>query len=136
MNNSKVLKTILIISGLVIIIIGAAILFVPATFFATNGIMLGNDSSLLSEIRAPGGALLASGIFILAGAFVPRLTLTAVLLSALLYLSYGFSRILSMVVDGIPSEGILIAAVVELGIGLACLFALVKYRGNEYRESP
>ena len=134
MNNSKVLKIILIISGLVIIIIGAAILFVPATFFATNGITLGNDSSLLNEIRAPGGALLASGIFIVAGAFVPRLALTAVLLSTLLYLSYGFSRILSMVVDGIPSEGIVIAAVVELGIGLACLFALLKYHDSRFSE--
>lgn len=96
MKNSKVLKTILIISGLIATGIGGTILFTPATFFATNGIELDGNISLLSEIRAPGGALLASGILIMSGAFVAKLTFTSTLISTMIYLCYGISRILSM----------------------------------------
>ena len=104
MQNSKILKAILFVSGLVATGIGAAILFTPAAFYALNGIRLGNDISLLNEIRAPGGALLAIGLLIMSGAFVTRLTFTATLLAALLYLAYGLSRILSMAIDGMPAN--------------------------------
>lgn len=132
MKNSKVLKTILIISGLIATGIGGAILFTPATFFATNGIELGSNISLLSEIRAPGGALLASGILIMSGAFVAKLTFTSTLIFTMIYLCYGISRILSMAIDGMPAEGLVMATVVEIIIGLVGIFALLKYRENEF----
>lgn len=131
MKNSKVLKTLLIISGLIASGIGAAILFAPVAFYATYGIELGGNFSLLNEIRAPGGALLASGILILAGAFVEKLSFTAVVVSTLLYLSYGLSRVLSIAIDGIPVVELVQAAVLEIVIGLACVFALVRYRENQ-----
>jgi len=131
MKNSKMLKTILIISGLIASGIGAAILFSPVAFYAAYGIELGGNFSLLNEIRAPGGALLASGILIISGAFVDRLAFTAVVVSTLLYLSYGLSRVMSIAIDGMPTEGLVQAAVLEIITGLACIFALVKYRGKQ-----
>ncbi|MCU7919898.1 MAG: hypothetical protein KZQ95_16290 [Candidatus Thiodiazotropha sp. (ex Epidulcina cf. delphinae)] len=56
MKNSKVLKNILFFSGLVASGVGAAILFAPVTFYATHGIAVEADFSLLNEIRASGGA--------------------------------------------------------------------------------
>ena len=132
MKNSKALKTILFISGLIAAGIGAAILFIPVAFHATTGIELGNDTNLLNEIRAPAGALLASGILIITGAFVERLTFTSTVVATLLYLSYGLSRILSMVIDGMPAEELVQVAVLEIIIGLVCVFSLVKYRENIY----
>jgi hypothetical protein len=131
MKNSKVLKTILIISGLIASIIGAAILFIPVDFYAINGIALGSNPNLLNEIRAPGGALLASGILIISGAFIEKLTFSAIVISTSIYLSYGLSRILSISIDGVPAEGLVQATVLELLIGLACAAALIKFRGKQ-----
>lgn len=122
------LKLILVVAGLIGIGVGGAILFVPVAFHATTGIALGNDASLLSEIRAPGGALLVFGILILAGAFVANLRFIAMLVAALLYISYGFSRVLGMIIDGMPDTGLVQVTVLEIVIGLVCCFALVKYR--------
>jgi hypothetical protein len=128
MKNSKVLKTILFISGLIGIGVGGAILFMPITFFATSGIDLSGNVSLLNEIRPSGGALLASGMLILLGVFVAKLTFTSLVLSILLYLSYGISRILSITIDGIPAGILVMVAGLEIVIGLVCVFALIKYR--------
>ena len=128
MKNSNVIKTVLIFSGLISSGIGGAILFNPVAFYATYGIELAGNISLFNEIRAPGGALMASGILIMLGAFVDKLTFTAVVVSTLLYLSYGLSRILSIAIDGMPAEGLVQAAALEIVIGLVCVFVLVKYR--------
>jgi hypothetical protein len=128
MKNSKVLETILFISGLILAAFGAAILLMPVEMAALNGIDLDGQISLLSETRAPGGALLASGILVISGAFIPKLTFTSVVVSALVYLSYGLSRILGMAIDGMPARGLVQATVLEIVTGLVCVFALVKYR--------
>ena len=49
-------RTLLALSGLIAIGIGASILIAPAWFHASNGIELGTDANLLSEVRAPGGS--------------------------------------------------------------------------------
>ncbi len=131
MKDSKVLKAILLISGLMLTVFGAGILLMPVEMAALNGIELGGQISLLSETRSPGGSLLASGILVMSGAFVARLTFTAIVVSALIYLSYGLSRILSMAIDGMPAEGLVQVAVLEIVTGLVCVFALVKYRETE-----
>ena len=131
MKNSKVFKTLLIISGLIVSVIGVAILFSPIAFYASYGIELGSNVSLLNEIRALGGALLACGILIMSGALVDKLAFTAVVLATLLYLSYGLSRVISIAIDGMPVEGIVQVAVLEIIIGLACVFALIKYREKQ-----
>lgn len=127
MQNLKVLKIILFISGLIAAGVGGTILFMPVPFYATNSIELAGNISLLNETRASGGALLASGILIMIGAFFAKLTFTSAVLSTLLYLSYGLSRILSMAIDGVPAEGLVQAAVLEIVIGIVCVFALAKY---------
>jgi hypothetical protein len=126
MNKSKAVKVFLVISGLVLVVIGAGLLFVPETFHASNGIDLGGQVNLLNETRAPGGALLGSGIVILAGVFVASLTFTSAVVSVLIYLSYGISRIYSMLVDGMPSDILVGVMVLEIVIGTVGLYALKK----------
>jgi len=109
------------VSGLLLLAIGGTILLVPHAFYASDGIVLGNDPSLLSEIRAPGGLLAASGLFILTGVIRPTLRSLALVLTVLVYGSFGLSRLLSFSLDGMPSYSLAIATVVELvvaGIGL------------------
>ena len=128
MENSKVLKAILFISGLLLTIIGGAILFVPVAFSARNGIELGDSISLLNDIRASGALMLAGGLLILSGAFISRLRFTATMVSILMFLSLGIGRIVSIVMDGMPAEGLVKATVVEMIIGFVGIFALLNYR--------
>jgi len=130
MKRSKILKGLLIISGLIASTIGAAILFAPVEFYASYGMRL-NDVNLLNELSASGGALLASGMLITLGAFVDKLAFTATIVSALLYLSYGLSRVVSIAMNGVPIEGLVQAAILEIVIGLACVFAFIKYQGKQ-----
>lgn len=127
MENSKLVKVLLVIAGMIGIAIGGALLFDPVAFEASAGISLGENINLLSEVRAPGGALLAGGILILLGAFISKLTHTSVVLASLFYLSYGFSRILSMIIDGVPNTSLVMATVIEIIIGILSISVLFNF---------
>ena len=128
MRDSKVLKTILIVAGVVGMIVGGANLFVPVAFNASSGIDLGENISLMNEMRASGGGLLLSSVVIVMGAFVSRLAFTSTLLATMLYLGYGFSRLVSIMVDGMPSDDLVSVAIFEIFVGLVALFGLWKYQ--------
>ena len=128
MKESNLLRVLLLLSGSIAVVVGLGLLFFPVAFHALSGIALGNDASLLSETRAPGGGLLVTGLLILAGSFMRRLTFTSTVLSASIYLAYGVSRLWSMAVDGLPSANLVQVTVAELVVGVACAFALVRYR--------
>ncbi len=130
MEKSKLVKVLLVVSGITGIGIGGALLFTPVAFEASAGINIGNDINLLSEVRAPGGTLLVAGVLIIIGAFISRMAYTSSLLSSLFYLSYGFSRIFSMVMDGVPSESLVIATIAEIVIGLLSLFVFINFKNG------
>ena len=131
MKNSITQKIILFISGFIAIGIGAAILFFPMDFYAAYNMDLGQDVSLLNEMKASGGVVLALGLLIVAGGFIAKLTYISLLISTIVYLSYGVSRIISMMVDGMPAEGLQQAAALEVIIGLVSLIILATYRPTE-----
>lgn len=116
--------TYLAIAGLLLLAIGGAILLAPHAFHGSNGIVLGDNPNLLSEIRAPGGLLAASGIMILAGAFRVRLRASAVQLTTLVYGSFGLARLVSMTLDGMPSSSIIGATLLELIVAFVGLVIL------------
>lgn len=130
MPNSIALKSLLIIAGLIGAIVGASILFAPIQFHATSGIVLDSNASMMSEVRAPGGALLVGALIVLAGAFVKRLTFIATVLTALLYLSYGLARVFSIIIDGLPDTALLAATGIELIIGSLAGVALIRFLGH------
>ncbi|MBP0018719.1 MAG: DUF4345 domain-containing protein [Cyanobacteria bacterium SBLK] len=134
MQNSIFLKIVLYISGLVAIAIAGFILLSPTDFYATNHIDIGGNPNLLSEIRAPAGALLSFGILMLMGAFIPRLAFTSILLSTVLYLAYGLSRFVGMLVDGLPVDSLIWSAVIEVVLGLVSLFCLWKYQLSQSEQ--
>ena len=63
---TPVQKIALSIAGFTSLGIGAFILAAPHAFYASYGIALGQDPSLLSELRAPGAGLAAFGAVMLA----------------------------------------------------------------------
>jgi hypothetical protein len=132
MEKSKLVKALLIVAGLSGIAIGGALLFQPIAFEASAGIHLENDVNMLSEVRAPGGALLAGGVLIFIGAFIPTLTYTSVLLATLFFLSYGLSRILSMIIDGVPTTSLVMATLAEVIIGILSIAILLRFRKTKF----
>ena len=127
MKNSVTTKIFLAFSGLIAIGIGSGLLFAPVEFEASAGIILGEDINLLSEMRASGGAILATGILIILGVLIPKLAYLSVVLSSLMYLSYGASRIFGMMVDGMPNNSIVAATTAEIIIGLISILVLLKF---------
>ena len=120
----------LVISGLLLLTIGGAILLVPHAFHGGNGIILGDNPNLLSEIRAPGGLLAASGIIILVGASRVRLRASAVQLTTLVYGSFGLARLVSMALDGMPSSTIVGATSLEFVVAFVGLVILWRARAQ------
>ena len=130
-KSSLPLKIFLILSGLIGVVVGLAILLFPVRFYAISGIVLGGNVSLLNEIRAPGGSLIASGSLVLLGGYIKRLTYTSLVVSTLTYLGYGCARMLSMAVDGRPTTDLIIVAVGEIVIGLGGVCLWAKYARAE-----
>jgi len=128
MKQSKMLATLLVINGIVGIAVGWEMLLTPVTMYASLGIHIDGMVNLLSDLRATGGALIVSGLMIVAGAFVSELRFSATIFSCLLYLGYGLSRSLAMLIDGAPANLLVWAAVVEVLLGALSLLALLKYR--------
>lgn len=123
MKTTLFQKAALLVSGLTAVGIGSAILLTPHAFYAAYGIGLGGDPNLLSEIRAPGGALATMGAFILSGLAWPRFVEPCLTLSAGLYLAWGTARLVSVALDGLPDNGLIWATGLELAIGTVCFFA-------------
>lgn len=123
--SARVGRILLALCGLIAAGIGLAILFFPAAFHATHGIDLSPSSglgspSLLSEVRAPGGALVGLGLFMLIGVFSSSLFRPALTVAATVYLSYGGARLLSLGLDGTPDSALIGATILELILGVAC----------------
>ena len=128
MKNSKVLKGILIVLGLLLTVIGLWRLFDPITFFENSGLVLSNDAGLLSEARGAGGVVVGFGIVVLLGAFNQRLSYTSTIAALVVFLGYGIARLIGFSLDGNPGEGVIQGIIIEFFLGLLAVFALFKYR--------
>jgi hypothetical protein len=115
----------LFLSGVIAVLIGAAIVLDPVAFHATSGIHLGaGDAALLNEMRAAGGPILAVGLLALTGLFVRRLRMLALTASAIFYSAYGVARLASLMMDGVPDQAMVWITLLELVMGAACFVAV------------
>ena len=126
MRTNFLQRTLLFISSIIAMGIGASILFIPEQFHAGYGIVLGGDVNLLSEVRAPGGTLLVCGALMMAGVVARSFTTTSLVIAAAVYLGYGFSRAVATGLDGMPAQGIVTAMAIELVIGLLAALSLAR----------
>lgn len=111
-------------AGLTALGIGLAITFMPHGFYAGYGIEIGNDPTMLSELRAPGASLTALGALILAGALRSDLTTLSAVLGSVVFLAFAFGRLTGIALDGVPAESVVAALGIELIVGALCLLSL------------
>ena len=128
MKNSKILKGILILLGLLLIILGSWRLFDPIAFFENSGLVLSDEAGLLSEARATGGVVVGFGLVILMGAFSQRLSYTSTIAAIVIFFGFGIARVIGFTLDGNPGEGVIQGIIFEFVLGLVAVFALFKYR--------
>ena len=124
MTTTKFQKITLGIAGVTAFGIGGFILASPHAFYASYGIALGTDPSLLSELRAPAANLAALGAVILAGVVRPAWAQVSTAIAVTVFLAFPAGRLLSLIVDGMPSGSVLGALAIEVAIGALCVAAL------------
>lgn len=123
MTLTRFEKIALGLAGVTALGIGGLILAAPHSFYASYGITLGNDASLLSELRAPATGLATLGLVMLAGLLRPAWAQTSIAAALIVFLAYPAGRLVAIAADGMPSSGILGALVAELMIAALCLSA-------------
>ncbi|MGC3940317.1 DUF4345 domain-containing protein [Roseobacter sp. EG26] len=122
----------LVLSGLILVGAGGTMLLAPEVLHAKNGVTLGNDPNLLSEIRAPGGFLFLAGLTIAASAAQDRFVCLGLGLAALVYSSFGVARVYSIFVDGFPVQSLVLVTGLELGVGtLAAILSFYSFRTDQ-----
>lgn len=114
------------VAGVTALGIGGAILAAPHAFYASYGITLGDDPSLLSELRAPAAGLAALGLIMLGGIVRQTWAQLSIMSALVVFLAFPAGRMVGLVADGMPSNGILGAMILELGIAALCLLAFRK----------
>jgi len=107
----------------------------PNAFYAAYGIELAGNTSLINELKAPAGLLFLAGLLMFAGALRAELTVAALTTAAAIYLAYGLSRLLSIVVDGVPDSALVSAAGAEIIVGAICAFMLLPELKNRQRPT-
>lgn len=127
-------KVILSVLALTLVIFGGWRLVDPVGFYTFSGLELSDDAGLLSEVRAAGGVILASGLLVGLGAFRRSWSRTSAMLAAMVFLSLGLARLLGIGLDGSPGAEVIQGMAIELVLGGLALFALVRY-GTETRGS-
>ena len=116
-------RGVLAISGAILSLIGATVMAAPVLFLATSEIIVEHDASLISEVTAPSGLLIMTGALLVFGAIKRHLTRPALVLGAIVYCSYGLSRLASAHLHGMPSQTLITIAYFEMGVA-ALLAAL------------
>jgi len=130
--SSYLIKGLLLISGLLAAGIAATIIFAPDAFYAGYGIDTGSNVSLVNELKAPAGMLLIAGLLMLIGVVRAEFIVASLGTASLIYLSYGLSRLLSMAIDGVPHNGLVSAAVLEISIGVISVLVYMRLRKSAF----
>lgn len=116
-------------AALVAWVIGAALTFLPVQFRESYGLSTPLDASLLSEVRAPGGALVGLGVLMATGCLRAAWRPAGLAVAAATFLGYGLARVVGLLVDGRVSSDLLAAAAVELVVGAVAAWLLAQEPG-------
>lgn len=93
----------LVITGLIFLIVGVRALLKPVEAVAIPYSLTGNNTDAKNYLRsAAGGVAIAAAGLMIAGAFVPTLTLPGVLVSIVILGGLVFGRTVSVLLDGSP----------------------------------
>ncbi len=114
MKYSKGIKVYLIIAGALLSFIGGATLLAPIEMKASAGIDLMHNISIINDVRAASALLLTFGVLSILGGWIKTLNFTTLVTSTFIFLSLGIGRLISILIDGMPVDGLVKATGLEL----------------------
>ncbi|WP_430413793.1 DUF4345 domain-containing protein [Parasphingorhabdus sp.] len=135
MMEHLLIRTFVGAAGGLLMAVGTGLLFQPHDFYAANDIILADNPSLMSEIRAPAALLMVSATFMMSSVGRIRFLQPALALIAVIYGSYGSARLLSLILDGTPSQSLVQAMVLELAIANLAAIAWLRFRSASSQYS-
>lgn len=112
MKNTTLL--LLHINGWTAILIGSLMVIDPVSMLHSYGLQSDLSAGLLSELKAPGGLLIASGLMMIRYSISEALHERGLQTAIMVYGGYGSVRLLGIAVDGMPPFEILVATGIEL----------------------
>lgn len=129
MANSKPrLKNLhLAVSTILIFIIAVIYGFFPGKIVPALANLPAAGNDVNSALKAIMGLYVGSGIFWLLGMIQPQLWKGATIVNILFMFGLAGGRVLSMIIDGIPSEGMVGGTIIELIIGFWGVLSLRCY---------
>ena len=136
MKFNKFQTTVLSVAGFTALLIGVFIAFDPLAFYSSYGLVLEGNVDMLSELRATGMNLGVLGGIMLAGVSMSSLRPLAISASLIVFGSFAAGRCLGILVDGLPSEKVIGALLIELVIGALCFAAFLWKRRATGNEQP
>ncbi len=135
-SRDRVSRALLACAALIACAVGSALAFFPVQFRQSYGVPTELDAAVLSETRAPGGALIALGLLMAGGSAVKAWRAAGLGVAVATFSGYGLARLLSIVLDGVPSSDLLGATAVEVSFGVLAAFVLIREgRGASTRDA-
>lgn len=122
----------LVLSGAGLAAVGGLLTFAPTIPFSSNGVQIGDDPNLLSEIRGPGAVLLATGLLLLAAVAIRQLRGFASGVAAVVLLGTAFGRIVSLMSEGMPAPSLQAALLLEVILGGLCIVLAMSLRKMQF----
>ena len=124
----RMIQMILIALALVAVVFGGWRLLAPVSFYAFNDLDLPRGAGLLSEVRGAGGMMVFAGLIVALGAVARTWTRTSLVVAFALYSALVVGRLLGLVLDGYPGQGVITGLVIESIAAVAGGVGLVRYR--------
>jgi len=121
-----ILKNLHLLISILIVIPIAIIYGLPSILSDQLNIEV-NTIDLSNMLKSIMGLYIGSALVWLLGVYNTTYWKIATQLNILFMLSLAFGRILSMITDGIPTNGYLLGVIAELTIGLFSIYQLKKY---------
>jgi hypothetical protein len=128
-------KIYLFCAGTILGLVGFYIGFSPADYLTQLFGKIEFNSDSLSELRGMGGSLFILGLFVLGGAFINRIEDASLIISVLIFGGFSAFRFLSILLDGIPSQSILIALTIEVVFAVIAIPLLLSQQHSSLATS-
>ena len=124
--NRTIQKTYLVLAGAILSLVGFYIGFMPTDYLIqfVSKEVISND--ILSEMRGMGGTLFIFGVFIFSGSYFKQIKGFALMTSGLIYTSFSMFRAIGFILDGMPSQNILIAFSIEVVFAIIAILLLTQ----------
>ncbi|MCG8416080.1 MAG: DUF4345 domain-containing protein [Pseudomonadales bacterium] len=131
----KFTVTLLQLNAWVAVLIGSFIVLDPVSMLSAHGLQSDLSAGLMSELRAPGGLLIAAGLLIAYCSLHDNSLEQGLFIAMLVYGGYGSARLIGFLVDGLPPMEILIATTIELVLFGLSLVTMIQLRNHPLAQT-